>query len=261
MARVKASSVPQVSLFPFLSILACLSGAVVVMICILSLVQTTESTTKAKERNPLAEEMMKVQKKLNELKSAREHLSVLEEIEKKLIQLQESVAGKEQSDALKARLQRELENLEIVLGNIQKEQPTVQKEIEALKKELLARQKKPEDMVPMLKVQGGGSGFGVGRRLFVVEATKDSLIVHKNKTEQFRFPTSTIGADKDLNTWLASIGLQKNHQILFLVRSNGWSTYERGAGWAENQYKLSTSKMPIPGAGLVDIAEFEKFMK
>ncbi len=261
MARIKASSVAQVSLFPFLSILACLSGAVVVMICILCILKATESTTNAKAKNPLAEEMMKLQKKLSQMKTVRDHLTALEEIERKLIQLQESVAGKDQSDALKARLQRELENLAIVLGNIEKEQPTVKLEIEKLKKELAARMKKPEDMVPMLKVQGGGSGFGVGRRLYVVEAAGDSLIVHKNKTEQYRFPTSTIGADKELNGWLASIGLQKNHQILFLVRSNGWNTYQRGAGWAEGQYKLNTSKMPIPGSGLVDINEFEKFMK
>ena len=261
MARIKASSVPQVSLFPFLSILACLSGAIVVMICILSLVQTTEGTTKAKAKNPLAEEMMKLQKELNKLKPTRDNLAALEEIEKKLIQLQESVAGKDQSDALKARLQRDLENIAIVLGNLEKEQPTVQKEIEALRKELAVRMKKPEDLVPMLKVLGGGSGFGAGRRLYVVEAAGDSLIVHKNKTEQYRFATSTVGADKELNAWLASIGRQANHQILFLVRSNGWNTYQRGAGWAENQYKLNTSKMPIPGSGLVDIAEFEKFMK
>ncbi|GDY19783.1 hypothetical protein LBMAG56_11280 [Verrucomicrobiota bacterium] len=261
MARVKASSVPAVSLFPFLSILACLSGAIVVMISILSLMQTTESTTKAKAKNPLAEEMMKLQKELNKLKPTRDNLAALEEVEKKLIQLQEGVKGKVETDAMRVRLQAELENIQIVLGNLLNEQPAVQKELEALKKELLARQKKPEDMVPMLKVQGGGSGFGAGRRLFVVEATADSLIVHKNKTEQYRFATSTVGADKELNAWLASIGRQTNHQILFLVRSNGWNTYQRGAGWAENQYKLNTSKMPIPGSGLVDIAEFEKFMK
>lgn len=261
MARIRTSSVPQVSLFPFLSILACLSGAVVVMICILSLVQTTESSEKAVAKNPLAEEFIEVQKKLEQLKSAREHLTALDEVEKKLIQLQTAVASKDQNDATRARLQRELENLQIVLGNLEKERPDVTKEIETLKKELLARQKKPEDMVPTLKVQGGGSGFGTGRRLYVIEAGVDSIIVHKNKTEQFRFPTSTIGADKDLNAWLASISFQKNHQILFLVRSNGWNSYQRGAGWAENQYKLNTSKMPIPGSGLVDIAEFEKFMK
>ena len=47
MARAKSSAIPTVSLFPFLSILACLSGALVVMICVLAIVQVTSSIGRA----------------------------------------------------------------------------------------------------------------------------------------------------------------------------------------------------------------------
>lgn len=261
MARIKASSAPAMSLFPFMSILACLSGALVVMICILTIIQATSSGTKAAKKNPLAEEMMKVQAQLAEFRSITDQLSSVEELEKRLLALREVAQGAETTDAVRTRLQKEIENLRIVIANLKNDQPRVQKEIARLKEDLVERKMKPEDIRPALRVQGGGSGFAVGRRLFVVEANNDSIVIHRSKDDRFRIATGAIGADKDYNDFLAEVAAVKTHLVLFLVRTDGMNSYNRGAGWAEQQYKLATSKMPIPGQGKVDLSEFEKFMK
>ena len=46
--------------------------------------------------------------------------------------------------------------------------------------------------------------------------------------------------------------------ILFLLRDTGNTAYLRAAGWAENQYKLRTGKLPLPGKGELDLSLFSK---
>lgn len=261
MARVQTNNAPRVELFPFLSILACLSGTVVVMICILVMIQAISSKTKAARKNPLAEEMMKVQAQLAELRTVTDQMTIVEELDKRLILLREITQGQESTDAFLTRLQKEIENMQIVIANLLNDKPRLQKEITKLKEDLAERRINPADLKPALRVLGGGSGFAVGRRLFVVEANRDSVVVHKTKEDRFRVAAATIGADKDYNEFLADVATHKNHLVLFLVRTDGQGSYDRGAGWAEQQFKLAHSKLPIPGQGKVDLSEFEKFMK
>ncbi len=261
MARARVSAVPNVSLFPFLSILACLSGALVVMICVLTIMQVTTSGTTAAKTNPLALEMKELQKQLSEYRALTDQLTTAEQVEKRLVMLREIAEGAETADAMRARIQKEVENLQLVIANLQNDQPRLQKEIARIKEDLADRRINPAEMKAPLRVQGGGSGFAVGRKLFVIEANSDSVVVHRSKEDRFRVSAATVGADKDYNAFLAEVAQNKNHLVLFLVRVDGWNSYVRGAGWAEQQFKLATSKIPIPGQGKVDLSEFEKFMK
>lgn len=261
MARAKASLVPNVSLFPFLSILACLSGALVVMICVLTIMRVTTSGSTAAKSNPLALEMKELQRQLTEYRALTDELTTIEQMEKRLVQLQEITQGLDSTDSVRLRLQKEIENIQTVLANLLADKPRVVKEIARLKEDLTERRINPADLKPALRVQGGGSGFATGRRLFVVESNSDSIVVHRSKDDRFRVAASAIGADKEYNDFLAGVTQNKNALVLFLVRVDGWNSYVRGAGWAEGNFKLATSKMPIPGQGKVDLSEFEKFMK
>ena len=261
MARAKSSAIPTVSLFPFLSILACLSGALVVMICVLVVMQVTNSGAAAANTNPLAKEMMELQKQLNEFRTLTDQMTTIEQAEKRMVLLQELVQNADSTDALRARLEAEIKNMQVVIANLLNQKPRLTNEIAKLKEDLAERRIDPAQLKPALRVQGGGSGFAVGRRLFVIEANSDSVVVHRSKEDRFRVAAATIGADKDYNDFLAETATHKNHLVLFLVRTDGWNSYVRGAGWAEQQFKLATSKMPIPGQGKVDLSEFEKFMK
>ena len=261
MARAKVSAIPNVSLFPFLSILACLSGALVVMICVLTILRVTTSGTTAAKSNPLALEMKDLQRQLSEYRALTDQLTTVEEVEKRLVMLRDLSQGADTTDQMRVRIQKEIENLQTVIANLLADKPRLQKEVVKLKEELAERRIKPEDIKPALRVQGGGSGFAVGRRLFVVEANVDSIVVHQSKDDRLRIASSAIGADKDYNDFLAEVARNKNHQVLFLIRTDGQNSYDRGAGWAQQQFKLATSKIPIPGQGKVDLSEFEKFMK
>ena len=108
MARAKTSAIPTVSLFPFLSILACLSGALVVMICVLAIVQVTNSGSSAAKSNPLAAEMQQVQKQLNEFRTLTDQMTSIEQAEKRMVLLQELTQNADTTDALRARLEAEI---------------------------------------------------------------------------------------------------------------------------------------------------------
>ena len=158
MARAKSSAVPSVSLFPFLSILACLSGALVVMICVLSIVQVTTSGSAAAKTNPLAAEMKELQKQLAEFRSITDQMTTIEQAEKQMVLLQELVKDAETTDAVRARLEAEIKNMQVVIANLQTQKPQLQKEIAKLKEDLAERRIDPSQIKPALRVQGGGSG-------------------------------------------------------------------------------------------------------
>lgn len=143
MARARVSAVPNVSLFPFLSILACLSGALVVMICVLTIMQVTTSGTSAAKTNPLAIEMKEIQNQLNQFRSFTDNLTTAEAIEKRLIMLRDLSEGAETTDLLRARIQKEVENLQLVIANLQNDQPRLAKEITRLKEDLAERRINP----------------------------------------------------------------------------------------------------------------------
>ena len=200
MARAKSSAIPTVSLFPFLSILACLSGALVVMICVLAIVQVTSSGSTAAKSNPLAAEMQQIQKQLNEFRTLTDQMTTIEQAEKRMVLLQELTQNADTTDALRARLEAEIKNMQVVIANLQNEKPRLTKEIAKLKEDLAERRIDPAQIKPALRVQGGGSGFAVGRRLFVVEANSDSVVVHRSKEDRFRVAAPTIGADQELRS-------------------------------------------------------------
>ncbi len=272
MAREKQSATPNISLFPFLSILACLSATVVVMIVVLSIIQATQVGGRAVARNPLAGEFLEIQEKLKAENARRESLTVLIqkneamqrellEVGQRIIKLQLMLDGKGDSQNISRALQKELEMLLIQLEELQKQKPAVEKQIDALKQELAARKQKAASFAPPVIVQPGGSGVARGKHLMIVEATGDAIIVHKSKTEKLRIAANTIGADKDYDGYLEKGAADKDTLVLFLLREDGWGSYLRGAGWAESQFKLATGKVPIPGKGPVDLTHFEKFMK
>ena len=272
MAKLKATTGPSISLFPFLSILACLAGTVVMMIVALSMIQATQVGGRAAARNPAPGEFLELQDKLKAQNAKRESLTALIqkneslqkellEVSQRVIKLQMMLDGKGDSQNINRERQKELELLLIQLEELQKQKPAVAKQIEALKQELAARKLKADSFAPPVIVQPGGSGVARGKHLMIVEATGDAIIVHKSKTDKLRIAANTIGADKDYDGYLEKGAADKDTLVLFLLREDGWGSYLRGAGWAESQFKLATSKVPIPGKGPVDLTHFEKFMK
>jgi hypothetical protein len=253
MAKARASA-PSVNLFPFMSILVCLIGTIVVMICVLSIIQATHMGGRPRSEVELAMKYVADQKKLEE------HQKQLDAVQDEITKLNLALEAARQSDETSRELQRQLELAIIQLTALAKEKPPVVDEVEQLRQELAARQIDPQQLVPAVVVQPGGSEVAQGGHLYFVEATGGALTVYKSKSETARVTSGSIGADEEYNAFLEKVAATPGATLVFLIRDDGWWSYQRGAGWAEGSYEIKTAKLPLPGKGTIDLGQFERLM-
>lgn len=270
MPKKKPTEAPGLSLFPFLSILACLSGALIVIIAALSALQANKVSGSVAKDNPLAKQYMTLQQqnqsllelveKVEQTKRYQRQLAVLEEQNVAVLNI---LNGNDEAKVVNASLQRLVENMIKQIEEIKLDQDVEKKEIERLKKEIAERKVDPENLRP-INVKPAGSGVVGNRRLYVLEASGGTLIAYRHDAPELRISQGSIGLDNEYNKYLTSAATNRNvgsdGLLLFLVRPDGNESWRKGAGWAEQKFLLKTVKIPIPAKGIVDLSPFEKYM-
>jgi hypothetical protein len=274
MARRRASTGDEVSLFPFLSVITCVIGIVIMLIVFNTLSQSQQArggrTEEEIERARSFQDMMRKQQsdkatleKLQELiAKAQEVIKEHEDLEKRVIELRRLLASaadlKKQNTDISRKLQRELEDLLSQLEAMAKEKSEAEANIKKLLAELEARKKKPDEKPPAVVVNPEGSSLAKDYFIHVIEAVAGGIIVHKSSTESQRFSAGSIGTDADFNTYLEGVAGRSNALILFLVRDDAVVAYNRAAGWAESKFSIRTSQLPLPGKGELDLSVFTR---
>ncbi len=272
MAQARTRSDPEVSLFPFLSILVCLIGALVLLIVILTAVQSAlgdgrsiEEFARAREADKLRREMAAQKKDLQQWEADR---AAADKLAKELEQKQErfvllrkvlssSAEDKQRLETEHAALQKELENMIIQIQEMQREEPALKAAIEKLKAELAARKANLEAK-PKLVVQPTGSGLaGSDTKLFFVECSGGGIVIHRPGAEPARITSGSIGTDASYDEFLRQVAATPKSMLLFLLREDGLGSYNRAAGWAESKFEVKTGKLPLPGQGEVDLSRFQ----
>ena len=270
MPQKKNAEAPGLSLFPFLSILACLSGTLIIIISALSAMQSEKAKGDVASNNPLAKQYMEMQnqnvellelvEKAEQTKRYRRQLAVLEEQNVAILNI---LQGRSEAKVVNAALQRAVENLVKEIEEIKLDQEVEEEKIEDLKKQIAERKVDPETLRP-INVKPAGSGVVGARRLYVLEASGGTLIAYQHDGPELRIPQGAIGLNPEYNEYLRGATLNRLQKsdglLLFLVRPNGWGSFTRGAGWAESKYQLKTLKIPIPDKGIVDLSPFQKYM-
>lgn len=270
MPQKKNAEAPGLSLFPFLSILACLSGTLIIIISALSAMQSQKAKGSVASSNPLAKQYMELQsqnvellelvEKSEQTKRFKRQLAVLEEQNVTILNILE---GRKDAKVVNAALQRAVENLVKEIKEIKLDQEVEQQKIEELKKEIQERKVDPETLRP-INIKPSGSGVVGARRLYVLEASGGTLIAYQHDGPEMRIPQGAIGLNPEYNEFLRGATLNRLQKsdglLLFLVRPDGWGSYQKGAGWAESKYKLKALKIPIPDKGIVDLSPFRKYM-
>jgi hypothetical protein len=277
MAKRRGSSGDEVSLFPFLSILACLIGALVAIIVVLVVAQTEKMEGRTPEDIQMAQEVLNIKKELEKRDEQKANLDekvaalkkIQEEVEDLKVRfaklrklLDSSKEVKQQNMEISQQLQKELDDLLLEMDGLKRQQELSKKEIALLMAELEKR-KIPEDKKPPpVQVQPSGSGMGEETKVYFVEASSGSLKVLKPwGDEDYRLsaqPDVVVG-DHAYNHFLLELQKDKNSLILFLVRDDGYGAYNNGAGRAESDYGIRVGKLPIPGRGDLQLDLFEKF--
>lgn len=276
MAQRRGSSGSEVSLFPFLSILACLIGALVLIIVVLVIAQAGKAEGRTPDEIKMAQDFQRMTKEIEERKKLdivlKEKLAELEKLQQDLEEKQQrflklrklldsSKDVQEQNLQIAKSLQKELDDLLTEIDGLKKEQDESKKTIAELMAEIKKRQIPEDKKIPPVVVQPAGAGMPETTKVYFVECGTGLKVL--NPWGEGDYPLSAkaevVVADVAYNHFLTEVAKDKNSLILFLIRDDGQGAFNNGAGRAEADYNIRIGKLPIPGRGVLDLALFDKY--
>jgi seryl-tRNA synthetase len=271
MGQARTRSDPEISLFPFLSILVCVIGALMLLIIVMSIVQgvlgdrrDAEEVARASEADRLRREAEERAREIQQWQGEKEKGDALHaELgtkRERFVVLTQKIEGTEEEkrkiEFEQAAAQKELENMLLQIEMLKSEQGPIRAEIEKLKAQLAAR-KATLDAKPRLVVRGSGSGaIAAGTPLFFVECNATGIVIHHPAGPQ-HLSTGSIGLDQNYDDFLRHVASTPKAMVVFLLREDGLASYNRAAGWAESRFAVRHGKLPLPGQGEVDLSLFQ----
>lgn len=259
-----------VSLFPFLSILACLIGILTLLIRIISDVKEQEHRQRDKGELARAERMVGLESELKNLRresaavkktlAQRNAASVeLDALEDKRIILRRQLTEID-AQAPKdgdAAMQKELERLIEQIASLKRERPALEQRLAALRAELERRKIKPSDQPPPVVIQPGGSGLYRNAKVFFVECDASGITLLDLNGKKTPVSLATIDTDRNYSAMLNQVKSHPNGYVLFLIRSSGHEAWRAAAALAESQFGVVTGKLPVPTNGEIDLGRFK----
>ncbi len=266
MAR-KAKKKRSVSLFPFLSILACLIGTLTLMITAMALGQMdtdkmadAERYEKIKRRieeevrriEQLEAELSKIEENASQaardLAQARLHLEELKRRKELLFEELDQMKGKKEEidvpivDAAKHK--KRMDELKAELDH-------AQEELEKLRAEW-ARHGNP-DAVEVV-IQPGGSGLDLEPTF--VECTATGLVLYDGDATA-RVRKADLATDENFLGLLRRVAQKPKAAVIFLVREDALGTYFAARAVAADHYARN-GKLPVVGHGKIDLKMFQR---
>ncbi len=256
MVKRRKKESEAVSLFPFLSILACIIGVLTLLIVGLSLSQMDDSVienarqyqeVRAQEKttkeqidalNDLVDQARIVRK---QLEYARTDLERLEKYKNELL-------GK---DDLLASLAVEASRLRDRIAELEPELKKLLEEIKKLREELKKRKVSKEAEV---KILPGGSGSDLNPNF--VECTANGIVIYDGPQPK-RVRRADLRSDKTFLALLDRIAKQQKTTVTFLVRTDGVGTYQIARSVARSRF-AHNGKLAVIGQGKIDLSLFTK---
>ena len=253
MARRPAQEI-TISLFPFLSILACVIGVLTLVIMSLSLSQIAQG--RENEDVARAEEGAALQKKIAQMRLKIKEFGKDKTAAVEKINLESQVAKLKQSITRQKPVPAEMEDQLAEIHESIAARTADKKILEDKKKKLedeLARfvelKKKPKVLI---QPSGGSSKI----RPQFVEVRKEGVVIHA-PSKSIAVKTSDLSKHPDYKKLIDYVkaGDDAGRTIVFLIRQDALGVYARArdvalAGGA------GVAKLPLLGEGVVDLAAF-----
>ncbi len=260
-----------VSLFPFMSILACLIGILTLMISVTMQVnqmnkkgQTEEEMARAVANRDLRKktevammETADLEAKLKKEKSTAAEMEKLEDrkivLRDKLDEIRKATSPNNTDEAL----QKLVENLKAEISRLKQERPPLQKQLESLQAELRKR-KEPPKVVESVIIRPGGVGSRAAKNLFFVECNSTGIVLMHDDGRSIPVSKAAIPTNAEYGKLLDEVKRTRDSMVLFLIRKSGNESYLWAAGIAETKFEVTTGKLPIPNEGKIDLSLFSQ---
>eukprot|EP00903_Cladosiphon_okamuranus_P003528 g3526.t1 len=237
-----------VSLFPFMSILACLIGILTLMISVSmqlkqidqgrseeEMARALENRDLLKQAEESRQEIEKLEKDLERDKSTASAMAKLKE--RKIILRQKLEETEENTpDQTDAELQKQIELMQAEIVSLKRERPPLSQRLAQLQKELEKRENPPESAESVV-IQPGGTGIGTASELFFVECNSTGIVIRPENGAPVTVSEATITTNQAYNSFLERVKGTRDSMVLFLVRRSGYDSYRWAAGWAESQFE------------------------
>ena len=246
----------EVSLFPFLSVLACVIGTLILLLSAVAVGGIGERSldqVRLSERIEAAEifiaggravlEDFDAQIRLVEI-IAEEHEELGRQLaglglnpDISLDDLTELVSLEEESaDLVKQSSRLRVQSQKLAKASSRTDDQL--KEIDA------ARLRAPILIDP--------SGIGPNYQPYLVECTADYLELHRTKGDfSFRIPTEEVARSPEYKKFLRRVRAISRGLVIFLIRPEGVGTF-KAAEQVALQLKVRNAKLPLPGQGMLD---------
>ncbi|MFM8497500.1 MAG: hypothetical protein ACKOEM_18555 [Planctomycetia bacterium] len=262
MARRRSSGKKEVSLFPFLDILGCLIGSLILIITTVVLEQMdTKPVAEAAKIDDMKQQAAQQEKRRRALEQrlaalvaqagpAEERLTEarerLEEVARKEAEARQRLVAAEQMviDPPKPPPPADTSALEAKRQQLDAEAARIRTEI-------AMRKKVPEQSIVILPPTNGGSG-GPKRGVFV-EAAAGKVVVHE-PPQPWEAPAGKLAGNPQVLNLVKKIAADKDAILTFLIRPDGISTYNELTKVAEAA-GARTGRVPLPGTGVLDLSE------
>jgi len=258
MARRKRKSGQSVSLFPFLSILACVIGTLTLMITALALGQMdTDEVASGLKLDYLLRQIAQLEDRIKQLEAGaddtQKDLAKAKAELERLLLIKKSLLEKDDEEKPK------IDAPKIDDEAHKKRLAEIDEEIKAqeeLKRELLAKLKelgKPPEEADV-RIRPGGSG--VDLKPTFVECTADDVVMLENAPPK-RVRRADLTTDADFLALLDRIAADPKSTVIFLVRNDALPTYDAAHNVARSHYARN-GKLPVIGHGRIDLSLFKK---
>jgi predicted RNase H-like nuclease (RuvC/YqgF family) len=263
MARARGTAGPEISLFPFLSILACLIGALTILIVALSVSEVLqgrkdEAVARAEDYVKLEKEMKEreaaVAEREDELRKTNAAAVELAELVPRLATLKQEQKRLEQLVEKREPTRRELEDLKKKREELEKEKNKVEAGLVEGKKELGELAKQLRKGLP-LRILSTSDYFRRVAPVFV-EARLEGIVVH-SPSQTVKVPRAAIRKAAKFKKTVDYVAAKKDRIIVFLVREDARASFYAAQEFARANGAV-TSKVPLQGAGELDLKEFFK---
>jgi len=264
MPKRKPGVTEVVSLFPFLSILACVIGTLTLMITALALGQMEkQQAPEAVERAEQHQEhqadikskqkaVESVDKKLADAAAIRDEMARAMEELKKLERQQLNEMKKADNDRRQdVQLLAEANRLRKRITELTPEPPRLQTKIKLLLEEIGKRTSSMNEAVN--KIRPGGSGLNLDPTF--VECTAGGVVLSTgNNSERVR--RADLSKSKPFLALLDRVSKNPKGTVIFLIRDDAIATYHTARSLARARY-CRNGKLPVVGHGRIDLSVFE----
>ena len=263
MARRRRAK-PAVSLFPFLSILACVIGTLTLMITALALGQMDDHSLNEQLRLDALKRQLEADLKLIdqlkvEIARFEDHTDDLtrriaearreaEHLERRTQQL---VAQREKEPDVEIEvIEIDLEAHQQRIAKLQEALEEFQQQREALAAELEQRSGPPEEAEVIVRP----SGTGVDLEPTFVECTSTGIFLHEGR-EPLHVRTADLKTDETFRGLLERIAERPSATVIFLIRDDAVGTYNAARAVAL-ELRARHGKLPVVGHGRLDLSMF-----